>query len=42
MTPDSMPREVSPPQGLFQIQQWNRFEDWGKKIATMGWMQFLS
>jgi hypothetical protein len=42
MTPDSTPREVSSPQGLFQILQWNRFEDWGKKIATMGLMQFLS
>jgi hypothetical protein len=24
MTPNSTPREVLPPQGLFQIQGWNR------------------
>jgi hypothetical protein len=42
MTPDSTPREVLPPQGSFLIQQWNRFEDQGKTIATMGWMQFWS
>ncbi len=42
MTPDSTPREVLPPQGLFQIPRWNRLEDWGKTIAMMGWMQFWS
>jgi hypothetical protein len=34
--PDSMPREVLPPQGLFQILRWNKFEDQGKTIATIG------
>jgi hypothetical protein len=42
MTPDSTPREVLPPQGLFRILPWNRLDDWGKTIATMGWMQFWS
>jgi hypothetical protein len=42
MTPGSTPREVLPPQGLFRIQGWNRYKDWGKTIATMGWMQFWS
>jgi hypothetical protein len=40
MTPDSMPKEVLPPQGLFQIPGWNRYKDWGKTIAMIGWMQF--
>jgi hypothetical protein len=38
MTPDSTPREILPPQGLFRIQGWNRYKDPGT-IATMGWMQ---
>jgi hypothetical protein len=38
---NTIPREVLPPQGLFQIQGWIRY-DWGKTIAMMGWMQFWS
>jgi hypothetical protein len=42
MTANSTSGEVLPPQGLFRIQGWNRYKDWGKTIAMMGWMQFWS
>ncbi len=31
-----------PPSQLFWILQWNRCKDWGKMVATMGWMQIWS
>ncbi len=37
-----MPKVVLPPSQLFQIQEWNRYNDWWKTIPSIGWMQFWS